>query len=132
MANLFNAQENIDAIRDYLNRREGELRLKPGGGTVVDNFRTWYRNLSDIDILIHPNKSVGEAKWYRDQANRILGEPDLSEEGWVPADAVAAAETVPPASDPTPKRPLLSGWTKAGLAAGGVLVAWLWLRRPSE
>lgn len=103
---------DIDAIRDYLNRNEGELRKKPAGAKVVDDFRRWYADLNIVDRTMRVNERVSEAKWYRDRANVIMGQPVLDPSTYPTSDA-------PPAQyDPTPKPPLLPLWFKVVLGVG--------------
>ena len=106
---------DIDAIRDYINRFEGELRKTAAGAKVVEDFRVWYGQLNIIDQTMRVVERVSEAKWYREQANRILGKAVLDPSTYPASDAPPAA------TDPTPKAPLIPTWLKvAGVVLGGI------------
>lgn len=117
--------DSIEAIRDYMNRYEGELRKTPKGTRLITDFRKWYSNLNIIDETISTSKRLAEAKWYRNQANGILKmqlPPD-----WKPVDVEAATgvgHVEPAESDPTPKDPLIPTWAK--VAGGVVLGLFVW------
>lgn len=123
-------RDDVDAIRDYLNRNEGDLRKTAEGGKVVDEFRIWYRALGTTDWLFRADNVVGEAKWYRNEANRILGKS--LPEGQVSADAHRAGETPPPPTNPTPRPSLVPWWVKVGLIAGGVTLGALWWMKDED
>lgn len=114
--------DDVDAIRDYLSRKEPDLRKVQGGQVIVDNFRRWYASLNVVDRTVSLQRTVGEAKWYRNEANRLLGE----QHQWIPIDADKESEAPTAEKDPTPKPPWLPDWVKGGLLAGGILLGVAW------
>lgn len=114
--------DDVDAIKDYLSRREPDLRKLEGGQSIVDNFRRWYAGLNIVDRTVSLQRTVGEAKWYRNRANTLLGEKHI----WIPIDADKESEAPTATKDPTPKEPWLPGWAKGGLLAGAILLGVAW------
>jgi hypothetical protein len=116
---------DVDAIRDYMNRHEAQLRAVKEGPELLEKFRVWYLSKNELDQLFRTDTAVSEAKWYRDRANQLMGMPNLA--GWDAGDSEAAAKIPPAAKDPTPPPPTwferIPWWVKAsgiGLLALGV------------
>ena len=130
MSTPIDPRQDIDAIRDYLTvESKAALERSAAGRALLAKFATWYASVSRWDLFVAPNEKVGEAKWYRNEANRLLKR--ALPQGWISADSTSAIVTAPPTSDPTPTGSVLP-WVPLAIGGGVVAAVWYLVHRLSK
>lgn len=88
--------QDIDAITVYIQSTRPLISENAGllGNPLketIEEYENWLGNLTWYGRYVDTDESFKNAKWYRDEINRILDRklPD----DWIPADASKAAET---------------------------------------
>jgi hypothetical protein len=113
--------QDIDAVTDYIEAARPLIPQHAGllGNNplekVISDYEAWLGNLTWYGRYIDTNDSFKNAKWYRDEVNRILDRklPD----DYLPADAAKAAETAGIKPSWWSKLPATTQWGVAGSAA---------------
>jgi len=66
--------DDVNAITDYIENQRPKIPQYPALQGVIDDYEHWLTNLSWSEKYLTPDVSKGEAVFYRDKVNQILGE----------------------------------------------------------
>lgn len=88
---MANRNQDIDAITVYIIGRKPLISQYPALEKVIKDYEVWLSNQGWYSRTIDGDSTFSNAKYFRDEVNRIIG-AEIPKD-WVPADAASAAET---------------------------------------
>lgn len=88
--------QDLDAITEYIENARSRVDEFPSLMSAITKYEAWLGNLGWYRKYLETDSVVGEAKYFRDEVNSILG--DALPTNWIPADAAHAADA--PAKKP--------------------------------
>lgn len=66
--------DDVNAITEYIENTRPQIAQHPDLEQVINDYEKWLTNLSWAEKYLTPETAKGEAVWYRDRVNTILGE----------------------------------------------------------
>lgn len=66
--------DDVNAITEYIENQRPKIPKFPAIQKLIEDYEKWLVNLSWLEKYYTPDTSLGQAVWYRDRINELMGQ----------------------------------------------------------